>query len=150
MTSVLFLVQFENFDQTMGFYWSYMYMLTLQLPVLMRSCITVSLISLPHSLLSPHSLVRCVSREGSKDSGKPTQGHQFGSTKCKYSIILSHMQHFFCVHCTNVVTNEVTEVYSTCMLRSLTCKNMLSLCFAEEQPLGYDGLVTQKDQFSKI
>ena len=58
MTSVLFLVQFENFDQTTGFYWSYM--LTLQVPVLMRSCITVSLISLPHSLLSPHSLVRCV------------------------------------------------------------------------------------------
>jgi len=36
MTSVLFLVQFENFDQTMDFYWSYM----LTLPVLMHSCIS--------------------------------------------------------------------------------------------------------------
>ena len=26
----------------------------------------------------------------------------------------------------------------------------MSLCFAEEKPLRYDGLVTQKDQFSKI
>ena len=33
---VLFLVQFYNFDWTMGFYGSYMYTLSLKLPILTR------------------------------------------------------------------------------------------------------------------
>ena len=36
LTSVLFLVQFNNFVQTMGFYWSYT--LFLKSPILMHSC----------------------------------------------------------------------------------------------------------------
>ena len=38
----LFLAWFNNFDQTMGFYWSYT--LLLESPVLMHSCIILCLV----------------------------------------------------------------------------------------------------------
>ena len=51
MTSVLFLVRFNNFALTMGFYWSYT--LLLQLPVLMFLCALASSNTVSLAYLQP-------------------------------------------------------------------------------------------------
>ena len=86
MTSVLFLVQFEISTRlwaSFGVTHSY------------SSCLFLCALALVYLLfpsLIPSSHHTRYSHVGSEVSGKPTQGHQFSSTKCNnYSIILGHM-----------------------------------------------------------
>ena len=149
MTSVLFLVQFEISTRlwaSFGVTHSY------------SSCLFLCALALVYLLfpsLIPSSHHTRYSHVGSEVSGKPTQGHQFSSTKCNnYSIILGHMHSVYIAQ----------MLWQMRLLRFILHVGLLyvekfglqeyithvSLCFAEEQPLRYNGLVTQKDQFSEI